>query len=346
MGDPAGVGPEVVLKALRNTDPTSGERYVVLGDKRVLDRTAGQLGLNVPWEIVSSAGELAGAKSGLVLFDFNNVPPGLKARPSVGGGHASLDYIHGAIDMALAGQADAVATAPVNKIALALAGCEQPGHTEIFAERTATRDFVMMLATPSCGASADGESCHACTPLRVVLATTHIALRNVFAQLTAERIATTIRVTARGLRELFGIEQPRIAVAALNPHAGDGGRFGSEESEIIAPAIESANAEGITCTGPIPPDTVFHRALAGQFDAVVVMYHDQGLIPIKTFFFDMAVNVTLGLPVIRTSADHGTAYDIAGKGEAGGGSMFEAIRMAAQIARRRNDAAGSKTQDT
>jgi len=320
MGDPAGIGPEVVLKALRMADMAEPSRLVVLGDEQVLNRAARQLGVSPPWQTVRSTNELEDARGELVLVDFANVPGELPPRPTAEGGRASLDYVNAAIDLAVAGRADAIATAPVHKVALSLAGCTHPGHTEILAERTGTQHYVMMLAGPA---------------LRVALVTIHIALQDVPSALTTEQVGRTIQITDRGLRELFGIERPRVAVAGLNPHAGESGRFGTEEAQIIAPAIEQARHDGIDCSGPHPPDTVFHRAIHGQFDAVVVMYHDQGLIPIKLLHFETAVNITLGLPIIRTSADHGTAYDIAGKGIADGGSMARAVELAAQFARRR-----------
>ena len=320
MGDPAGIGPEVVLKALLVDSGLRDERFIVLGDRGVFERTVHECGIDVEWDVVTSPDEIDAASGDRVLVDFGNVPADLPREPTVQGGRASLDYFHAAIDLAMTGSAHAIATAPIHKTALGLAGCPHPGHTEILAERTASADFVMMLAGPM---------------LRVALVTIHVPLRQVFELLTTDRVARTITVTDRGLRELFGIEEPRIAVAGLNPHAGENGRFGCEEADIISPAIERARREGINCCGPHPPDTVFNNALNGKFDAVVVMYHDQGLIAIKTSCFETAVNITLGLPIVRTSADHGTAYDIAGKGKADCTSMARAIELAGRFACRR-----------
>jgi len=320
MGDPAGIGPEVVLKALLVDSGLPDERFIVLGDRSVFERTVRECGIDIGWDAVVSPDEIDAASGDRVLVDLGNVPADLPREPTEQGGRASLDYFHAAIDMAITGSVHAMATAPIHKTALALAGCPHPGHTEILAERTGSADFVMMLAGPK---------------LRVALVTIHVPLRQVFELLTTDRIARTITVTYRGLRELFGIEEPRIAVAGLNPHAGESGRFGHEDADIIAPAIERAGREGINCSGPHPPDTVFNKALNGKFDAVVAMYHDQGLIAIKSSCFETAVNITLGLPIIRTSADHGTAYDIAGKGMADCTSMAQAIELAGRFASRR-----------
>ena len=319
-GDPAGIGPEVILKALEARPPSADERLIVLGDRRAFHPAATGVNFAPKWHVIGSVDGLDSTSADIVLVDFANAPAAIARTPSREGGQASLDYLHAAIDLARTGRAHAIATAPIHKAAIALAGCRHPGHTEILAERTGTADFVMMLAGPQ---------------LRVALVTIHVPLRRVFELITFDSVRRTIVLAGRSLREMFGIPEPRIAVAGLNPHAGEQGRFGTEETEIIGPAIEAARAEGIDCTGPCPPDTVFHNALAGMFDAVVVMYHDQGLIAIKSTCFDTAVNITLGLPIIRTSADHGTAYDIAGRGIANHQSMARAITLAAQFARRK-----------
>jgi 4-hydroxythreonine-4-phosphate dehydrogenase len=229
-------------------------------------------------------------------------------------------YIAEAVRLSVRGEVDAITTAPISKKALSDAGYSYPGHTELLAELTGTAHYVMMLA---------GEK------LKVVPVTIHCALRDVFRLLTTEKIVTAISITHRTLQDYFRLPQPRIAVAALNPHAGEGGLFGNEEEKIIVPALEQAHALGIDAAGPLPPDTLFYHAAAGRYDAVVCMYHDQALIPLKLLHFDEAVNVTLGLPIIRTSVDHGTAYDIAGTGRANPASLSNALKMASMMAERR-----------
>jgi len=322
-GDPAGIGPEVVLKALIDEEATRCCRALVLADARVMDRARRMLKADLTWKTISQySGPDDLAEDGPTLLDFANAPApeDLRPEPSAACGAASVEYVERAIDFALAGSIDAIATAPINKEAITLAGCKFPGHTEILAERTGTKKEVMMLAGGA---------------LRVTLVTIHVGLAKVPGLLGVEKIIDTIRITNDGLIELFGIEEPRIAVCGLNPHAGEHGRFGDEEARIIEPAIEQAKAQGIGCSGPYPPDTIFHRAAKGMFDAVVCMYHDQGLIPLKLLAFESGVNITLGLPIIRTSVDHGTAFDIVGRGVAHPDSMIEAIKMAADFARRK-----------
>ena len=320
MGDPAGIGPEVLLKALQSPAVRALGDLIVLGDAAVLRRTAESLHLECPYPVTPIATPIEELARGIAIWDFANasdVPPGEASRE---GGEASLQYVNRAIDLALTGKIDAIVTGPINKQALLMSGANWPGHTELLAQRTRTKHPVMMLA---------GER------LRVALVTTHAALKKVPALLTTDGVLATIRVTDRSLKELFGIERPRLAVCGLNPHASDGGRFGTEEAKIIEPAIRKAQAAGIEATGPHPADVIFHQAAAGRYDAVVAMYHDQGLIPLKLLHFEDAVNVTLGLPIIRTSVDHGTAYDIVGRGVASAGSMIAALRLAAQLAQRR-----------
>jgi 4-hydroxythreonine-4-phosphate dehydrogenase len=240
--------------------------------------------------------------------------------PKVEGGTAMVDCIATAVEMAKIGEVAAVVTSPISKALMQQAGHYFEGHTQLIAFMTDCPDYVMMLA---------GER------LRVALVTIHCSLKDVPSLLSTEKIYKTIAITSKALVRDFGIRSPCIAVAGLNPHAGESGLFGSEEDSIIGPAIERAAADGYYCEGPYPPDTVFHRAASGAFDAVVAMYHDQGLIPLKLLHFRDAVNVTLGLPIIRTSVDHGTAYDIAGKGIADPSSLKAAIRMAVMMAKNR-----------
>lgn len=231
-----------------------------------------------------------------------------------------VDCIVTAVEMAKRNDIAALVTCPISKTLMRRAGYNYEGHTQLIAHLTNTQDFVMMLA---------GER------IRVALATIHCALRDVPRLLSREKILTTIMVTARALAGDFGFERPRIAVAGLNPHAGEEGLFGTDETETIAPAVAMAKEKGLHVEGPFPPDTIFYKAASGHFDAVIAMYHDQGLIPLKLLHFSDAVNVTLGLPIIRTSVDHGTAYDIAGKGSADPSSLKAAIRTAAFMSRNR-----------
>ena len=324
MGDPSGVGPEIVAAAL--SDPEIGEaaRVVVVGDAAALARgisVAGtplrleRLGERLPDE--HSPGVLYMREiSALAEADMPYGAPGEAA------GKAVFRAIVTAAEMCLAGAAEGMATAPISKSALNRAGHHYPGHTELLAELTGAENFVMMLA---------GKS------LRVALVTIHEALRDVPRLLTRERILDVIRTTHADVHRFF-CRNPRIAVLALNPHCGEGGLFGDEEHRHIRPAIEAARREGINAAGPLSADTLFHFASRGDYDAVVCMYHDQGLIPIKLLHFEDAVNVTLGLPIIRTSVDHGTAYDVAGTGKASPASMKAAIRMAAEMALLRRQA--------
>jgi 4-hydroxythreonine-4-phosphate dehydrogenase len=306
MGDPAGIGPELALKTAADPELAKVARLVVIGNAAVLRRHAELIGVpfNVPERVDV---ETEGAA---------DVAPGAA---SAAGGIASLAYVTRALEMVQSGEAEALVTGPINKVALGMAGFRWAGHTDFLKERTGTDAVVMMLV--------GGE-------LRVGLVTHHVALGEVPGLLTSEKIATCLRVMAHDLVERFGVVKPRIAVAGLNPHASDGGRFGDEEQRVIAPALADARGEGIDCTGPHPPDTLFTPRVLEGVDAVLAMYHDQGLIPLKMRAFGRAVNVTLGLPVVRTSVDHGTAYDIALKGVASTGSLVAAVRLAAEIVAR------------
>ncbi len=232
---------------------------------------------------------------------------------------AAVEYIGKAVSLARKGEIDALVTAPVNKEGLKKAGFRFLGHTELLAHLTRTKNYAMMLVGG---------------PLKVILVTTHLPLSKVSSSLSRERIYQTIRLAWENMR-YFGIGEPRIGVAGLNPHAGEEGLFGREEKRSIIPAVEKAKKKGMKVEGPIPPDTIFHRALKGEFDCVIGMYHDQGLIPLKMLAFERGVNITLGLPIIRTSVDHGTAYEIAGKGMANPQSLIEAIKVAAQLVKAR-----------
>ncbi len=321
MGDPRGIGPEIVLKALRSPDLPAGATILVVGALEVLRAEAHALGQRFDLPI-AERGRPHAARAAVV--DLANFPAGFiePRRPEAVNGRASLDYVEAAVEMALAGEADAVVTCPINKEAIGAAGSPFPGHTEMLAHLTGAGRAVMMLAAGK---------------LRVALATTHVALRDVPDGLTASDITATVLALAEGLRRFFGIARPRIAVCGLNPHCGDGGRFGDEEGRIVAPAVEGARRAGADACGPLPADTVFAQAADGRYDAVVALYHDQGMIPVKLAGLRRVVNVTLGLPIIRTSVGHGTAYDIAGRGQADEGSLVEAMRLAARMARAKRE---------
>ncbi|RJP19123.1 MAG: 4-hydroxythreonine-4-phosphate dehydrogenase PdxA [Deltaproteobacteria bacterium] len=317
MGDPAGIGPEIAVSAHSRDPLFSWCRPVVYGDPAILRRAALLLGspLAMTGEEDSGPGRIAvAARSRL---DPEAVPFG---RPSLAGSVAMAGYIRSAAQDVLSGVADAVVTCPVSKEGLKSAGVPFPGHTELLAHLCGGADVVMMLA--------GGR-------LRVALVTIHVGLRRALELLSPALIEKTVRITDAFFRKYMGTPSPRIAVAAVNPHAGEGGMFGDEESTLVAPAIAACRAAGIDATGPHPPDTVFHRAYRGAFDVVVAMTHDQGLIPLKLVHFEDGVNVTMGLPIVRTSVDHGTAYDIAGTGTASPESLLAAIRMAAEMAGKR-----------
>jgi 4-hydroxythreonine-4-phosphate dehydrogenase len=305
LGDPAGIGPEIVVRALAERPDAD---VLVFGDVGVLERAAAIVGVAPP---------PAARVRAVTSLAPNEVTPG---RPNEASGKAQLAYLTAAVDAALAGEVRALVTAPISKEWIARAGFEFPGHTEYLAARAGASEFAMMLAGPR---------------LRVTVATTHVPFKDVPRLLTVEGIASTIWLTAEGLARRFGIAAPRVAVAGLNPHAGEAGRFGDEEDRLVKPAVEKARARiaaaglGATLDGPLVPDSVFRQAAGGAYDAVVALYHDQGLIPLKLLHFDDGVNLTLGLPFVRTSPDHGTAYDIAGTGRARAQSFLAAFDLAA-----------------
>jgi len=311
MGDPAGVGPEIVAQALEEEEFYGAS--VVIGDVERLRMGALQAGSPVKYRVVSSVSEAKATREEVPVLHVGLEDPSLPSgQLSPHGGECAYQCIIRGIDLALAGAVDAVVTAPINKESLNLAGHMYPGHTELLGERTKAPDTVMMLAAGS---------------MRALHVTTHIRLADVPGSLTTERISRVLDLGNDVLRKI-GIRAPRFAVAALNPHAGENGIFGDEEKRIISPAIEKAREKGIQVEGPVPPDVVFLQMHRGQSDAVVSMYHDQGHIPLKLLAFESGVNVTLGLPIIRTSVDHGTAFDIAGKGLSDPGSLIEAMRLA------------------
>jgi len=320
MGDPRGIGPEVVAKAFARVHLGKFCTPLVLGDGHILARAVKRMRLGL--EVVKVGEQPQEVRPGVLpVLPLSNLPGrGLPEEiPPEESSRASFAYVEGAGKMALDGKVEAIATAPVSKAAIYGAGIPFQGHTEYLAEISGTKKFVMMLV---------GKR------LKVAFVTTHIPLGAVPKYLQEEKILSVIEVTGQGLLDYFQESEPSVAVAALNPHAGEGGLFGEEEM-IISRAVQRAREKGLSVSGPWPADSLFHRAQRGEFDAVVCMYHDQGLIPLKLLHFDTAVNVTLGLPFIRTSVDHGVAYDIAGKGVASSRSMEEAIRLAARMARRK-----------
>jgi 4-hydroxythreonine-4-phosphate dehydrogenase len=318
MGDPAGVGPEVTARALARSEVWECCRPLVVGDTKTLDRAVALVQVELaPRKIVGAVqAKFDRAAPDVLDLDTVSVRGVRPGEVSAVAGRAAVAYIEQAAELALSGQVHALTTGPINKAAIQAAGSPHIGHTEMLAELTGAGDVTTMLATPG---------------LRVVHVTRHVPLGEVAAYITRERVLETILLTHTGLRAM-GISQPCVAVAALNPHGGDGGLLGREEIKEIGPAMEAARGQGVDAHGPIPADSVFFRAIRGEFDVVVAMYHDQGHIPIKTHGFERSVTVTLGLPIIRTSVDHGTAFDIAWQGVANEESMVEAIRLAAQLA--------------
>jgi len=336
MGDVAGVGPEVIARAWAEEPLRALAHPFVVGDSSTLRRAVALLGTGAVVESIDRP-ESARPTSGVIPCldatgqDLSEVRPGVVDARA---GRASSDFLIAAIDLAMVGRIDAIVTLPLQKESLHAAGVRHPGHTEILAERCGVPEHAMMLylEAPE-GSPRPG--------LAVIHATLHVALRRVFDLLTVESVEGKIRLADEALRPLTGGRPPRVAVAGLNPHAGENGLFGDEERTIIAPAVARCVADGIDATGPIAADTLFARALAGEFDAVIAMYHDQGHVAIKTIGFDRAVNVTLGLPIVRTSVAHGTAFDIAWQGKASTTSLISATRVAAKIVAGKNRERGS-----
>jgi 4-phospho-D-threonate 3-dehydrogenase / 4-phospho-D-erythronate 3-dehydrogenase len=328
MGDPAGVGPEIIVRAAAEPSVQSACRPVVIGGADTMGEALALVGNPLVLHAVNRVADCRWAAGTLEVLDLANVDMATlpRAEVSAAAGRAAYAYIERAVALATAGEIAAIVTAPVNKEALAAAGVRHSGHTEILAELSGTRDFAMLLM---------GKE------LKVIHVTTHVALRRVPELVTRERVLKTIRLAQKTLVGL-GRSRGRIAVAGLNPHAGEDGLFGDEEQLAIVPAIESARAEGLNVTGPLPADTLFSRARGGEFDIVVAMYHDQGHIPVKTLGFEYdetrktwtglsGVNVTVGLPFLRVSVDHGTAFDRAWKGVANHESMVEALDVATRM---------------
>lgn len=316
MGDPCGIGPEIVAKLY--ADAAAFPPTLVLGDAGLIQRAIRLLNLPLTVQVIDSPEDFTQAPGTVPVIAVSCLPEDIPfGQLDARAGKAAYDYIRAGIDLALQKRIRAVVTAPINKEALRLADIHYPGHTEILADFSGTKDFAMMLMN---------------NDLRIILVTIHVSLRDAIEQVTVESELRTIRLAHHAMTQL-GISKPRIAVAGLNPHAGEHGLFGAEDNEIIQPAIQLAQSQGMDVSGPWPGDTVFMQARKGQFDIVVAQYHDQGLIPIKYLGVDEGVNVTVGLPFVRTSVDHGTAFDIAGTGKASHSSLRVAVEQAALLAR-------------
>jgi len=319
MGDPAGIGPEIIIKALSLAELSRLSRPVVIGDARVMKNAMKfSKGSPVALKEIKRLDD-GDFRTGMInILDMDNVDfPKLRmGKVSVEGGRASVKYVERAIDLAMDKKVDAIATGPINKEAINKAGFRFDGHTELLAKRTGAKHSAMMFLSDS---------------IRVMLVTTHLPLSQVAKEIDKKKVLDTIKLADKELTELLG-KRPRIGVAGLNPHAGEGGIFGSEEEKIISPAIDEAKKLGINVKGPVSADAIFYLANLNMFDIVIAMYHDQGLIPLKLLSFNKSVNVTVGLPIIRTSVDHGTGFDIAGKGWANPSSMIQAIKVAAMMA--------------
>ena len=315
MGDACGIGPEIIAKLYADADPLPPT--LVLGDRALMERAVQLLALPLTVAAINSPEDFLPTPDTINVISLSSLPEDLPfGQLDSRAGKAAFDYIRAGIDLALQKRIRAIVTAPINKEALRLADFHYPGHTEILADFSGTKDFAMMLMN---------------NDLRVILVTIHVSLREAIEQLTIESELRTIRLAHRAMIQL-GISRPRIALAGLNPHAGEHGLFGSEDEAIIKPAVQQAQAEGIEASGPWPGDTVFMHARQGRFDIVVAQYHDQGLIPVKYLGVDEGVNVTVGLPFVRTSVDHGTAFDIAGTGKASHASLRVAVEQAAMLA--------------
>jgi len=316
MGDPTGIGPEIILKAV-NAE-TRSCRVVVLGDLDTLRETARRLGSQlapVAWQ----PGTLYPTEAEVLpVFPLSQLAAESRrpGHPTVVGGEASYQYVEAGVRLTLNGTLQGLVTAPISKAMWHAAGRTYPGHTELLATLTDTREVRMMLVGPR---------------LRVILVTTHLALSQVPTALSQERILRTISLASAHLSRFHELRPPRLAVAGLNPHAGEAGAFGDEEERIISPAVRRAQALGLTVDGPFPADSLFVRAVKGEFDGVICLYHDQGLIPLKLLSWEDGVNVTIGLPIVRTSPDHGTAFDIAGQGVANPRSLRAAINLAVEM---------------
>lgn len=317
MGDPAGIGPEIILKALQNEEVYHIAYPLVIGDQSIIEENIKSMKFSLKLNIVAGITDIRGEPGIIDLYDLHNIHPSdvLTGKVCQSCGKAAVEYILKACDMAMAGKVDALVTAPINKEATTLAGFGELGHMELLAKYTGTSEYATMLVSGN---------------LRVVHLTTHYSLRKALDYVKHDLIYRKLKLI-KDCFERWDIGNPSIAVAALNPHGGEGGILGDEEIREIIPAIREARAQNIDARGPFPADTVFNRALKGEFTVVLAMYHDQGHIAIKVSGFEKSISIALGLPFIRTSVDHGTAFDIAGKGVASADSMVEAIKAAAKL---------------
>jgi 4-hydroxythreonine-4-phosphate dehydrogenase len=321
MGDPAGIGPEIIAKLFASFDVYRQTRPIVIGDVAIMKREIAALDLNLKLRMISDPADAIFKKGMINLLPTSSLSASLpRGVVMAEAGRAAFGYIVKAVDLVKHGRLSGICTAPIHKEALKAAGIPYPGHTEILADLTQSPNCAMMLLTPE---------------LRTILVTVHVALSEAIRNITIESELRTIQIANSTLKRI-GIARPRIAVAGLNPHAGEGGLFGREEIEVIAPAISQAQNQGIDASGPHPGDTVFMNARRGRFDIVVAQFHDQGLIPIKLLGFEHGVNMTAGLPIVRTSVDHGTAFDIAGQGKADASSLWAALLLAGQLIQQQN----------
>jgi 4-hydroxythreonine-4-phosphate dehydrogenase len=324
IGEPAGIGPDLTLAIWRQRSQLSLPPFYVLGDAQFLTRRAKMLGLDVPMAMVDPSQAASTFANALPVVSIDRPVTAEPGYPDASSAPAAIEAIRRGVADVLRGAATAVVTNPIAKNVLYHAGFEEPGHTEYLAKLVeemtgAIVQPVMLLWSPQ---------------LAVVPVTIHIPLKDVPGTLTTDLLVTTGRIVARDFKTRFGIAHPRLVVAGLNPHAGEDGAMGSEDAAVVLPAVKQLQAEGIDARGPLPPDTMFHAAARAQSDVALCAYHDQALIPIKTLAFDNAVNVTLGLPFVRTSPDHGTAFDIAGSGRADPSSLVAALKLAARLAER------------
>jgi 4-hydroxythreonine-4-phosphate dehydrogenase len=323
MGDPAGIGPEVIAKALTGRTLRRLCSPLVIGSRDVMQQTVTRLKLKLRVRAVEGHEGTPLRAGEITVLDpldrpLNAFRPGVAASET---GAASVTFIKKAVHLAQVGCIDGIVTGPINKEAINMAGCHYPGHTELLADLTQAKESGMMIIGG---------------PLKIMFVTTHVAMKDLPSLLTQAKIEKGIRLAHMALTTLFGVKKPRIGIAALNPHAGEQGLFGDEEARVIGPAAKTAQAQGILASDPLPADTLFGKAARGDYDGIVALYHDQGLIPLKMVAFGSCVNLTVGLPIIRTSVDHGTAFDIVGKGIADPGSLIEAVKLAARLAQRRH----------
>lgn len=323
MGEPAGIGGEITLKAWQHRHSAGLAPFFVLDEPARLKALATQFGWDVPVALINTPEQAAALfNTALPVLPLTLAAPVRAGHPDAANAPMVIAAIEQAVALAQAGSAGAVVTNPIHKAALYGAGFKYPGHTEFVAALCGGAEVAMMLASPQ---------------LRVVLVSIHISLRQAIDSLSSEGILQIARIAAQALQRDFGIARPRLGIAGLNPHAGEAGSMGNEDATIVAPAVAQLRAEGIDAIGPLPPDTMFHAEARAGYDAAICMYHDQGLIPLKTLDFDRGVNVTLGLPIIRTSPDHGTAFDIAGTGQAKPDSLIAALQLAGSMVRQRRN---------